>query len=277
MNGCADLFSADLDDRLPYWESADILLLTETRTVMDLDTLLPDFHVFAKPASTEGKAGEGILVAVRRSAAYSVQLWATDDSSIWVQIRDVARAHAPLFVAAVYLPPQGSRGLQRLSLEERLASLATSAASAAELGDALMGGDFNARIGRLPDATAVLDTALPAHRGVSDRGKTQHGKALLRFCEQTGLILCTGRINGDLEAAPTFRERSNTRPTRLDHLLATPQAAVMLQSCSVNQQQLGSDHKPLEAEFRPPFSTRMVRGCSGCAGSHSSSKSLQLH
>ena len=101
-------------------------------------------------------------MAVRRSTAYTSQLWATDDSSIWVQIRDVARAHAPLFVAAVYLPPQGGRGLQHSSLEERLASLATSAAAAAELGDVLLGGDLNARVGSLSDATTVLHTALPA-------------------------------------------------------------------------------------------------------------------
>lgn len=200
----------------------------------NLQKLLPEFDMFDRPARKEGQAGEGLLVAVKRHTAYSAQLLSADESSVWVKIQHVSHEQRVLFVSAVYLPPQGSRQLQQRSLQDRLDDLATTAAAAAEIGDVLMGGDFNARVGSIPDGATLLQSSLPAVRGVSDDEDNSHGAAVIRVCEQSGLVLCTGRIQGDLEALPTFKARSNTRATRIDHVLASPQAADRLHSCAVN-------------------------------------------
>lgn len=228
-------------------------MLSETRTKGKLQQLLPEFDVFERPTRKERQAGEGILVAVKRHTAYSAQLLSSDESSVWVKVQHVSHDQRVLFVSAVYLPPQGSRKLQQLSLQDRLDGLATTAAAAAEIGDVVLGGDFNARVGSIPDGAALLQTSLPAVRGMSDDNSNSHGAAMIRFCEQSGLVLCTGRIPGDQEALPTFKARSNTQATRIDHLLVSPQAAGKLHLCAVNQQQQGSDHWPIEAALQLPF------------------------
>jgi len=74
--------------------------------------------VFTRPARRAGRRGEGLLVAVRRQAAYAAQLWATDASTLWVKVTPAAAADLPLLVGACYIPPATSKQLEHCSLED---------------------------------------------------------------------------------------------------------------------------------------------------------------
>lgn len=195
--------------------------------------------MFTAPARGEGRAGQGLLVAVRRQAAYHSQRWAAVDGTLWVKISPVAPGIAPVFVAACYIPPAGSQQLTRSSLEERFARLAARVTTAEAEGAVVLAGDFNARVGALCGAQGA-------------GGPNAHGRCLLRLCADTGLALCTGAVPGDLGALPTF-PRGQTRP---DHIVASPAAMAWLQHCRVNPHRRDSDHHPLEALLALPWAAQ---------------------
>ncbi len=49
-----------------------------------------------------------------------------------------------------------------------------------------------------------------------------HGRKLVRQCAYSAMILCTGGTLADTPARPTFKARTNTVASRLDHVLVDP-------------------------------------------------------
>ena len=67
-----------LHDTAVYLDRFDIVLLTEARCCTWDPRLLPNHSVTFTAASRDGRAGEGVAVAVRKNAAYHVQDWGSD-------------------------------------------------------------------------------------------------------------------------------------------------------------------------------------------------------
>ena len=86
-------------------------------------------------------------------------------------------------------------------------------------------------------------------RGCSDQEVTAHGRAFLGMCEEAGLRVCTGLVEGDHLAAPTFKQRGACRATRLDHVAISAALWPSVHSVTVGTQ-LGSDHWPLQLQLQ---------------------------
>ena len=80
----------------------------------------------------------------------------------------------------------------------------------------------------------------------TDNTINSHGRKLMRLCEDSAMILCTGRTPGDTPALPSFKARTNTVASRLDHVLADPHLFSSIQSCCIGPVRDDSDHMPLE-------------------------------
>ena len=228
-------------DTLQYLDTFDIVLLSETRCLGLPAGFLPRHSVALVPATADGRAGEGLLVAVRRQLHVRVQDWASDDTSLWVKLSFAGRP-VPLFVAACYLPTAGSPLLRHTSILDRLAALEDRLASACPAGHVLLAGDFNARVGTLPDCAGP--------RGATDTVVNARGERLLQLAQRHDLMLCTGRAVGDEAGVPTFGARANTRPSRLDHVLLSRAAYSSVCSSVVNVLRRDSDHWPIQTVLR---------------------------
>ena len=114
-------------------------------------------------------------------------------------------------------------------------------------GHAVLAGDFNARVGSLPDpwVTDVGDS-IPPQLQNTDSTINAHGRKLMRLCADSAMILCTGRTLADTPAQPTFKARTNTMASRLDHILVDPDLFSSIQHCGVGPTRPDSDHMPLE-------------------------------
>ena len=83
--------------------------------------------------------------------------------------------------------------------------------SATLQGHALLAGDFNARVGDLPDFWVTdVGHGVPPQLLNIDNTINSHGRKLMRLCEDSAMILCTGRTPGDTPALPSFKARTNT-------------------------------------------------------------------
>ena len=164
-----------------------------------------------------------------------------------MKIAPTSSSHSSLYIAGCYIPPQGSKKLRASSLALRYENLVQHTVTAMQEGWVLMAGDFNARVGSATEGEAS--------RGCADTHINHHGRELMKFCRETGMLLGTGRLGGDEDALPTFRAKRGCQSSRIDHLLASPQLFQHIPSCSVHcsRQEPESDHLPLEALVFVPW------------------------
>ena len=246
VNGISDSKNA-LHDIIEYLNTFDIVMLVETRlTSIDKDFLL-GYSVAHIPASDSGKAGQGILLGVRKSSHYHVQDWTSDDTSLWVKI-NLGQRVRPLFVGCTYIPPSGSPLLTGIFAVQRFENLQLQILAATALGNVICGGDFNARIGDRGNDAGSGHIA----RGCTDTGVNSYGSKLVELCRLSDCLLCTGIVIGDEGARPTYRATTRSRATRLDHVIVSRAHAFTecLNYTRVNVEQRGSDHHPIECCIR---------------------------
>ena len=120
-------------------------MLLETMLASVPDRLFRGYPVAAVP-STQGRPGQGLLLAVRHSLRYHVQDHTSDDTALWVRLHPTAGPQHPLLIGTCYLAPQGSSQLQQFSVAIWLDSVAETALASANC-PLLPGGDFNANLG----------------------------------------------------------------------------------------------------------------------------------
>ena len=103
-------------------------------------------------------------------------------------------------------------------------------------GHAVLAGDFNARVGSLPDpwVTDVGDSIPPQLQNTDSTIKA-HGCKLMRLFADSAMILCTSRTLADTPTQPTFKARTNTMASRLDHILVDPDFFSSIQRCGAKQ------------------------------------------
>lgn len=245
-----------LYDGLQYMQGFDVLLLTETRAEYIPDNPFPEHSIAFCPASRAGRAGEGVTVAVRKSHAYHVQDWASDETSLWVKLVFPSGAR-PVIVGTCYVRPAGSRNLQEDDCNSRFAKLAAHLVAAQAEGHVLLAGDFNARIGNLGTSACALQ------QEQIDSTLNLHDRCLLNLCSSTSTLVCTGRAPGDEAAALSFTMHGGGGGSRIDHVLVSPSLMEYVQSCSVNALRRESDHFPIDCQLCMPVALRSIPPCSG--------------
>ena len=121
-------------------------MLTETQTPALLSGQLSQHTVHTIPATVTGRAGEGVLLAVKQHLPYSVSHWQTDQANnvIWLTLKSAQSSQLPLTLGVCYIPPQSSMSpqLRRRSAQLRFGSLAAHLADASARGHVLLAGDF---------------------------------------------------------------------------------------------------------------------------------------
>ena len=194
-------------------------MLTETQSPALFGRQLSGYSVFTIPATSLGRAGEGVLLAVRQQLPFSISRWQTDqaNSTIWLTLKPSQSQQRPLVLGVCYIPPDSHHSVQlsQRSAQVRFESLAARIAQLSSEGHVLLAGDLNARVGAASQPWVTeLGEGISAQLQNSDITVNGHGRKLMRLCEEAAMVLCTGRFPGDTPAQPSFRARSNTEPSR---------------------------------------------------------------
>ena len=100
INGLTDAKSS-LHDYFDYFQKFDVILLSETRSQHVDDRLFQGFSVSYQPSTEPSQAGQGLVVAVRRSPLYGIQDWCSDASSLWMRLVFRDNSFPPLHVGSV--------------------------------------------------------------------------------------------------------------------------------------------------------------------------------
>ena len=230
----------ELHNLADYFNTFDLVLLTETAVESVPSRLLDGYSVAEIPAEREGRAGQGLLLAVRDSSQYHVEDHTSDSTALWIRLCPTATQDRVL-VGVCYLPLDGSPQLRQHSFQHRLDALANAVLASPGM-PVILAGDFNAHVG------AALNS---------------RGRMLLQMCAAASLQVCTGQIAGDQASPPTLAATRRSQPTRPDHILANAAAVSLLDSVVVSQHRRGSDHWPLEVHLKMELRCQPLQPCSG--------------
>lgn len=215
-------------------------MLSETmQENLDSD-FLPNYSIATVPATRQGTAGEGLLIAVRHSPHYHVLDVSSTSSIIMIRLRPTDHQSCPVNLAVCYLPPAGSPQLQDHSLLDRIEDIMTAALLEPSF-PTILAGDFNAH----------FQSPLNAH-----------ARHLQSACEAHHFQVCTDTAAQPDTAAPTFRAKSRSQATRPDHIIANDYGLIVLEASTVGTQ-LGSDHLPIEAKLCLHLDTNVPTACQG--------------
>ena len=104
---------------LEYLHTFDIVMLSETRRLVIEKDLWEHFKLFFHPASSSGRAGEGLLLGIRYRKEYHILPYCTKGGSLWAKLQ-LRGGGPPLIIGTTYIPPSGSPLLSSLSLTNRM-------------------------------------------------------------------------------------------------------------------------------------------------------------
>ena len=224
-------------------------MLSETRRQVLEKDFWTSFKVFFHPASGRGRAGEGMLLGIRYSKDYHILPYSTKQGSLWAKIQ-FRGGEPPLVIGTTYIPPTGSPLLLSFNLANRMKDIQTTFGKAKIEGFALLGGDFNSRVGPLT----------PMAPG-GDPHVNSHGRQLLRVVNKLGAYICTGRVAGDIPAGISYRATSRSVATRLDHVIVSSNLLTHLQHSHIDYERSDSDHFPLCTTLSLPILSEISSHC----------------
>jgi hypothetical protein len=80
-------------------------------------------------------------------------------------------------------------------------------------------------------------------------GQNVGRRKLVSLAQQLGFFVCTGRVDGDIPATPTYRATTRTAGTRPDHIVISHSLSHFLCFTRVGTELRGFDHFPLTAKL----------------------------
>jgi hypothetical protein len=104
-----------------------------------------------------------------------------------------------------------------------------------------MGGDFNGHVEYASSSTAP-------EQG-THVGQNRGGKLMVKLAAETNLLICSGKVVGDLDMAATYKATQRSSPTRPDHVLVSNALLPCIQSMEVQSEVRGSDHFPVATKL----------------------------
>ncbi|DBA81924.1 TPA: hypothetical protein ACH3X1_007637 [Trebouxia sp. C0004] len=182
-----------LHETWAYTGQFDIIMLSEIQTSATLHQQLPNHVVHTIPASTVGRRGEGLLLAVNQQLPFSITHWDADQANcvIWLTLRPSHTNQRATTIGVCYVPPETTLASQPdgRSAQLRFHAPTERLLVATAQGHAVLAGDFNARVGSLPDPwVADVGDSIPPQLQNSDNTVNAHGQFDIIMLSETQTI-----------------------------------------------------------------------------------------
>ncbi|KAG7674239.1 hypothetical protein NADE_009177 [Nannochloris sp. 'desiccata'] len=241
-------------------------MLTETH-LHDVEDppLIRGFDVSFKASRPRNAAAAGyggVAVYFKQELFGKISIWKKreKDGVIWICGKKTEQAVAQ-FLCCCYVAPDKCTGRPK-NEEEWFSKLEKEVSEAKDLGEVLVAGDFNARIGAASEfnrldvdgsnADAEVDTTIMENdlsntsdlRFSVDGTVSSRDGILLDMCEMTGLRVVNGRVAGDIPAAVTSLGNGDGKSKSvIDLFLACPTVFGRIDSLKVGGKlRAKSDH-----------------------------------
>ncbi len=218
----------------------DVFAMWDTRSNPALTYLFePAYHPFPKEESVNTN-GHGACVFVSARLVKHCQFlgYHPHIPLAWLKVSDV-------YVGFVYAKPSMLGSLDQNT--SFLAMLHVDVSMYQAKGKVLLLGDFNARIGDLPDACTT-----PREHDTSD--PNEFGKLLMQYITQADMITTTGRLD-----AAEYTYVGHNSESRIDHAFLDSSLFPLVERWRVHETRYGSDHHPISLSLLVTFDNIVYR------------------
>ena len=212
----------------------DICLLTETWKGDDTKIELPgfwDFHQIRPKHRKAFRHSGGISVLVKDQLRPGIKVAHNTEGFIWLKLDKIFFNFVnDVFICAAYIPPQYSSRNIHLKTDY-FQSLFESCLKFSNLGNIIIAGDLNARIGRdmhdecisITDVDDMLPEESTSSHGVTTRSSCDnvingYGRKVIEFCQGFNLSIANGRTPGD--RLGNYTCFNNRGASTVDYILA---------------------------------------------------------
>ena len=241
--------------------SHDICVLVETMKKDDSKLNLANFWDVSQVRPKEKKIGRysgGITLLVKSHLRKGVKIAHNTEGLFWLRLcKNFFKLRNDLYVCATYIPPQSSKALAKT---DYFSDLLSTANSFLQKGNVIIAGDLNARIGResmdvdieIPHLTDLLPQGNTSprlqERSACDLITNQHGRKLIKICNDLNLFVANGRTPGDLLGNLTCF--TNNGSSTVDLVIADQQMIHKIRYLKVLPPEYTSVHTPITFKVR---------------------------
>ena len=240
-------------DFLNLIKQHDLTILTETWS--SFAPVVNAYNHFSinsqKHAKKSGRSTGGITVIYRNFLKNKIEIVKASSNFVWCKIsKTVLGRQKDLFMCCLYIPPMYSPYFADNLFE----NLEHDVEKFSKLGNIMMLGDFNARIGLASDFVSkegndlITNDCSALSREVKqrknfDENLNSHGKSLLDLCRAFDLNILNGRTLGDSLGKATYHGKTGT--SVVDYIITDQSLLQSVNYFLVNQPSLLSDHSSI--------------------------------
>ncbi len=254
----------EFDDVFSFIKSHDINCFQETWLMPSNKLALPGYSIFRsdrRKSKRKHCGSGGVVVVYRTSLSKGLQkIKSENDDLIWIKLnKTFFGLNQDIYLGNCYIPPKKSE-LHDRNETAYFETLRNEVAKFMNLGNVLLCGDFNARLGRSQEIYKVIDSNdrfsndrfddladkeeldVP-HRYNEDLVQNTFGKELLSLLNETHLIIVNGRTVGDCFGSNTCYNTQGA--STVDYFITDHSLFNSVLNMEVQLQTWYSDHSPL--------------------------------
>ena len=240
----------------------DICILSETMRMSDsklnLENFWDDSQVRPKHEK-KGRPSGGVTVLVKTPLRSGIKVVYKSEGLVWIQLdKYFFDFDEDLYICAVYIAPQSSDNVVA-KRTDYFNDLLVTTNRYMDLGNVLLAGDFNSRVGNdiieddielpflshmLPDPTPLSN--LP-QRTSCDQVINQHGKKLTQLCNSLNLKIANGRCPGDILG--NFTCFANKGASTVDYFIGDSKILRKISLLKVLPPEFSSVHSPISMKL----------------------------
>lgn len=251
------------EDILSFVEKNDVVCFQETWLTEANVFNIPGYSIFKsnRLKSKRKKQGSGGVAIVYKSyLSKGIQKINSGNSDLlWVKFnKNFFGMTCDLYLCNCYIPPQNSKFHENLEMGY-FDTLKDELALYSKLGEVMLCGDFNARVGSLQETFYDVENELDKkncidnsnlafpYRFNDDKIVNSFGKKLIKFLNETNLIIVNGRKLGDSAGNKTCYKYNGS--STVDYFISTYSLYSKIINVTVNNQTWYSDHSPITCKL----------------------------
>ena len=241
----------------------DIFCLQETWLTETSAMCIPGYSIFRserKNNRRKNSGSGGVAVLFKTSISKGLQkICSSNNDFLWVKLnRNYFGLKQDLYLCNCYIPPYGSSFHENIT-QSYFDTLNEEVVKFSKLGDIMLCGDFNARIGNIQEhfvehdeniqqnMIGSSDIELPV-RYNEDQVINGFGKKLIEFLEEANMMLVNGRKLGDSMGNKTCYNYMGS--STIDYCIVSHSMFHEIVNFEVDNQTWYSDHSPLNITLK---------------------------
>lgn len=231
-------------------QDCHIIALTETHSINNEDISIPGFKLIKKGSRpTKGDKGGTAIYARNDIKKFVKPISQSSPDVIWCVLpKEFFGLETNTYICCFYSSPRNSPWLNKN--DEPFDTLEYDIAKYSDMGQVVVTGDFNIRVGKRDDSLSE-DLNIPIRNSCDTKFK--NGNLILDLCRSYNLVITNGRLMGDLNGSYTSYQPAGN--SVVDYVIVSSELFFQFRTLTVGNKLFISDHSSLKSSFVCKYNT----------------------